>query len=813
LDWAIVIGIDQYGTQEPQLQSAVTDATAFRKWLLAESAVHEEEARSEEEKARIAEVTARIFTLLGRRPDDEDRIEGERLPTKDNVLSTVNELMVKSGGVGERLFGFFSGHGVTMTFANREESALVFPGVDDSQPVQTLAVRSIMEFFETTQFRDQFFFLDACRSPLPKRSGEIGQWVIPRRREPGQAPVQQFVLYATSPGRPAASSMWEEQLSRFTAVLMHGLEGQGQAKAWSWERSCYEVRWERLASYLHDVMESRTEKDEFGEPRYPFQIPQDAGVRGVAGRDRDALLARPRGGRVERYELTLELETDSEQDVKIVVTDAIGMEVATALNVTGGSHRFKLQPKTYSARAIAATGRVGRLPAPVDLYGPRTRRIDWLEDGETLPEEPMEDGTIELRARDPLAVADIRDDTGWGVGVATRKRGCEAPPGFYRVRLVGPERDKTENKNENGIVVALAGGTAMPVEPPEPTLDERAAKLARALGGSAESGHVIAVAGAQPAAWAQPSTVVAAAVGAALRDDGRAIEGLGLRRPPEVAEGGSRIAFLAVAGDDTTSLAALNVRVWRAGWPVPDHAKPLSPSAAGVAPVVDIDDEATPYWLSIEAPGEKPTVVALPLLKDRLAVVVAQAESGRLRMYQFHPLARAVEWSTADWMRGVEHLQRQLLGGRLEGADELAGEIALQAKNDPFAGCLAGYVLMRLGLREGLGKLASDIIEAAPTLSDAYILRGEYEAYKQNQDASNQAFAEAVSAGVPAFGEGLTRLVEGLRVSGFFHPRGALVRYIFQRHARGNMWAAFTPRGEFEPGRLVITGSDIGYEG
>jgi hypothetical protein len=122
-------------------------------------------------------------------------------------------------------------------------------------------------------------------------------------------------------------------------------------------------------------------------------------------------------------------------------------------------------------------------------------------------------------------------------------------------------------------------------------------------------------------------------------------------------------------------------------------------------------------------------------------------------------------------------------------------------------------VLLRLGLREGLGALASTIVEAAPQLSDAYILRGEYEAYRQNDEAARQAFADAIGAGIPAFGEGLTRLVEGLRVSGFNHPRGALVRYIFQRHARGSMWAAFTPRSKFEPGRLVITGADIGYEG
>ncbi len=45
------------------------------------------------------------------------------------------------------------------------------------------------------------------------------------------------------------------------------------------------------------------------------------------------------------------------------------------------------------------------------------------------------------------------------------------------------------------------------------------------------------------------------------------------------------------------------------------------------------------------------------------------------------------------------------------------------------------------------------------------------------------------------------------------HPRAALVRHIFQRHVRGSMWAAFTPRRELEAGRLVITGADVGFEG
>jgi hypothetical protein len=800
LRWAVVIGIDEYAGQEPQLQSAVADAESFRDWVVAKRGGNVQRDR--------------LYTLMGRRRDDARGDASERLPTKDNVLGVINELMAQSDGRGEALYFFFSGHGVTTTYANREESALVFPGIDDRHPVQTLAVRSITEFFETTQFDDQFFFLDACRSPLERSNAEIGAWKIPRRREPGQDPVQQFVLYATSPGRPAESSLWAEQLSAFSRVLIDGLEGRGRAKAWSWERNCYEVRWERLATYVKNVMEGKRTNEDGNAPEggWPFQIPQDVGIRGVAGRDRDALLARPRGQAIELFELTLELNADSEQQADVTVLDAIGGAVASALGVTGGSQKFTLPPRTYAARVIGPEGRVGRLPVPVELYDDRTRDIEWLEPGQTdQVEQPYADGIIEIRSRDPLAVADIRDETGWVVGVATQERACQAPPGFYRIRQVGPERHMTGDERP----LLLRGGTEEQVELAAPAAESHVVSLADALGGaSSERGYVIPAAGAEPATWAQPSTLVSAAIGAALHEDRAALDGLGLEKPPALADGGSGVALFAVSGsEDTKSLDGLQVRLWPAGEPVPEGTKELESTHARIARVVELVEAPEPYWVSIEPPGAVPTVVALPLQKGRLATVVAQVEPVRVRLYQFHPPARAVDWSMPDWMRRLEHLQRQLLGGRLDGADQLAAEIKTQAENDPFAGCLAGYVLLRLGFREGLGELASTIIEAAPTLSDAYILRGEYEAYVRNDPAANQAFAEAVSAGVPAFGEGLTRLVEGLRVSGFVHPRGSLVRYIFQRHARGSMWAAFTPRRKLEPGRLVITGADIGFEG
>ena len=363
----------------------------------------------------------------------------------------------------------------------------------------------------------------------------------------------------------------------------------------------------------------------------------------------------------------------------------------------------------------------------------------------------------------------------------------------------------------------LSGGDRKPVwlgaRPPEPFV----LRLAEALGGGAEDGHVMPYGGAEPMAWAQPSTVLAAAVGGALNDD-VSLEGLGAGVPSPAAlrGGGGGIALYVVAGDgDAAAVADYSVRTWPTGRGVPPEGErtQLEPSEHAVAGVVAPIGEAVPHWLSIER-GKSATVLALPVQPNRLAVVVAQVDPTWTRLYQFHPHVDPGESSSSRRLRRLEHLERLLLGGALDGARPLAEELAAEARDDPFAGLVAGYVLLRLGLHEQLDELASTIIQVAPTLSDAYILRGEREARAGRTDAANQAFAEAVNAGVPAFGEGLTRLVEGLRASAFHHPRGALVRHIFRRHVRGTMWAAFAPTTlPLVEGQLVISGADVGYEG
>ena len=54
----------------------------------------------------------------------------------------------------------------------------------------------------------------------------------------------------------AEAGEFGDEHGAFTGALLDGLAGTDFAKAWSWERSCYEVRWERLADYVKQKLES-----------------------------------------------------------------------------------------------------------------------------------------------------------------------------------------------------------------------------------------------------------------------------------------------------------------------------------------------------------------------------------------------------------------------------------------------------------------------------------------------------------------------------------------------------------------------------
>lgn len=808
MNWAVVIGLDRYWSEQASLRGAVNDALAMRKWLLdpAGGNVPEEQ----------------LLLLLSPREGADPGVESIA-GTKDNIILAINDLMLLSKGEGDRLYFFFAGHGLSARVSNRDENALVTTGFNAVNTDHSLALRSLWEFFETTQFRDQLFFVDACRNlpPWETNEFEIGRWTLPRSRDPGKPPVQQFILYATSPGLKSVEvdDVVGEEYGAFTGALLDGLAGDAAAKAWSWERECYEVRWERLASYVKQRVEEQ--KREAGAAAGLFQVPQDSGSRGVPGRERDAVVVSLPADRFQNERLEVQLEPDDVYPkAGVVVLDAIGATVAEAVRLTGSVVSFELPPRTYALRAVAPDFKEGLLRAPIELYGQVERQkisLFPLEQETTSAPPPVveqrPDPRIVVEAPDPLTVIELRDET--GDVKAVWRAASELPavtPGFYRVRLVGPEASSEEQ------FVTLTAGEVETMELSAAPAGPLVAELAAAIGATTGPGQTLVVEGLDPIAWPEPSTLVTLAVGAAIDTDSAPVglRALGVALPDEFRDGRatSGVAVYLVAsssGEGADALKDVRLRLWPAGDPVPadEQAIAMVETRRGLAAHVAAAAPGA-YWLSLERGEKAPPVLSLAVLNGRLVTIVAQLEPEGLRLYQYNPELRSRPTSAATALRRLEYLERSLLGGRLDSAKELAAGIAANAGDDPFAGCLCGYALLRLGMLEELNDVIGKVIAAAPGLSDPYVLRGEYEA-ATGGSAGRQSFADAVASGIPVFAEGLTRLVEGLRAHEFPHPRGAIVRHLFQRHVRGSMWSVFTPR-RFEPGTLIVTGADTGYE-
>ena len=800
-NWAVVIGIDKYWGDNSNLSGAVADALKVRSWLLDPNGGG----------------VPREHLILLLAPNDDAKEDVDYVEaTKDKVMVAINDLMTMSGGKGDRLYFYYAGHGLTARVANSDESALVTTDFNAVNTDNSIALRSLWEFFETTQFADQFFFVDACRNiPWEDREFEIGRWTLPRSRDPGTPPVQQFILYATSPGLKAAErEEWGNEGGAFTAVLLQAFAGAKSAKAWSWDRGCYEVRWERLVDFVKSTMEAAGPRGD------EFQIPQDAGSRGVAGRDRDPVVVAFPAGAFGPEKLIVSLEPDGVyKTAQVSVLTGVGEPVESKPELTGTTFTFELPPKTYALRAEAPNYSVGYTQAPVELYDsdrpPETIALRPKNGGDepeekfgTVPPpaagEKPSPGEVKVHVPDPLAIVEVRDNTGAVAATATGSLDVELPPGFYRIRMLGPESAGEER------TIALASGERERKELKPPKLDSAVERLVKAAGGRIEDGTVH-VDGLEPIAAPERSTIVALAGVASLhREPLGADLGLALADALPAKEESGVVVLLDSGGGRARHRT--HFRLWPSGDALPADDEAMAPHALGHGIGALVAGAARgPHWLSIEAAGAPPVVLALTLLPGRVTMVVAQLAGDALRLWQYLPSRDGAPSESPQKLRRVEHLQRLLLAGRLDTAEPLARELAAAASADPLAGCLGAYTLLRLGHAQDVGEVADGIVAAAPTIADAYVLRAESAAATGNASLAKQAFVQAVATGIPLFGEGLTRLVEGLRATGFVHPRAAIVRYVFQHHRRGTMWSAFLPQS-FRPGRLLITGADTGSE-
>lgn len=359
MNWAVVVGIDHYWSEKASLKGAVRDALKMRDWLL-------DPAGGGVPKENMA----LILSPAGKKP------AGVKAPeaTTASIVNSIADLLKRSKGEGERLYFYYAGHGLTARVNQRDENALVCSDFTDVLTTNSLALRSLWEFFETVQFQDQFFFVDACRNiPWENVEFEVGRWPLPRKRDPGQPPAQQFILYATSPGlRSQELQEAGNERGAFTEVLLDGLKGTSNAKAWSPDKENYQVRWERLVDYVKGTLEERRLAVGQGVAQDAFQIPQDTGAHGVAGRARNPVLAEFAANAFPDEKLRIVLSPNEVVPVaEVTVLDEAAMPVQTKNQLAGLPVEFTLPPeRTRSMRRHRSTTRRSR-----DLRSSCTRTV------------------------------------------------------------------------------------------------------------------------------------------------------------------------------------------------------------------------------------------------------------------------------------------------------------------------------------------------------------------------------------------------------------------------------------------------------
>jgi Caspase domain len=811
-NWAIVIGIDRYWTERACLKGAVADALRMREWLLDPAGGNVPEKN-----------TALILSpLAGKEPAGLDAVDA----TNSQIIIAIDELLKRSKGKGERLYFFYAGHGLTARINQRDENALV---ANDFSPVTTnnsLALRSLWEFFETTQFEDQYLFVDACRNiPWDDVEFEVGRWPVPRKRDPGLPPTQQFILYATSPGLKARELQEAgNERGAFTEVLLEGLRGAGPAKAWCPGAQNYQVPWERLVNYVKAELERRRLAVGAGVAQEVFQIPQDSGARGVAGRDRNPVLAEFESGAFPAQTLKVDLKPSAAVPVaEVIVLDESAVPVDTKAQITGTPIEFSLPPRTYSLHATAPEYDRAVARPPVDLYEEREIPLKLAKAAPASPPaapmngssaaravEEAATGELHVRCSDPLAPVEIADSVGRVVALANGEVTRKLPAGFYRARLRLPGAELVEQ------LVELTPGGSPKVElgPPAAPSSRATREVLEAIGGDVRPDNTIEVPEAGgPLASAHLATLLTLAGGASTHDadESSKLRRLGLKAfkkaiPPD-ADSGLYILVGIDSEDPKEAKRLLNglaLRTWTSEQQVPKSASRLLavPRLTGIAEFA-IPTAVGSGWLSVEAADDEPVVFALAQLPGRFTMLTLVLEANQARAFQYMPSLSPDDSADPRELRRLELMQRLLLGGSLEAGNDLALEL-LQAKNvDPLAACLSAYIFLRQGRVDELRTAIGNLLRAYPEMSDGLVLKGELEAAAGRHADAKRAFAKAIEVGIPLFGEGLTRLLEGLRTYKLEHPRANLVETVFKRHVSGSMWSVWRPE-QLKPGRKLL---------
>jgi uncharacterized caspase-like protein len=794
-NWAIVIGIDRYGIQDATLRGAVRDALKMREWLLDPLGGNVPEDN--------------LALVLG--PADGapplDAALKAAPPDRNSATKAVADLIQRSGGAGERLYFYYSGHGISARTGFSDEDAMLFSDFEWVTPDNSWSLRTLWEYFATYQFADQFLVVDACRNAPRIQEVRIGHWPRPRQRDVGSPPAQQFIVYATSPGLRAAEIADEpgNERAAFTEVLLEGLRGAGRAKTFDSAVQQYVVRWDSLTGHVTKAMED-LKKDVAEGPRPLVQIPQQGGARGVAGRSPNPEMARIPVASLSDEQVNLDVQLQPDDVVSVAevrLLDDAGAPVETRTQVTGLPVRFTLSPRTYLVHAVAPAHDLAVHRPPVDLYADCEIALALTPTAEaavpaTAPRAAK--GELVAVSPDPRLPIEVTNAAGEVVAAACGRVTTEQAHGAYRIRVRGGDGRAIERAVE--LIPGEHEVVDLQAPDPEPAVARITEHSALEL---RPDGTLLASEVVAPVGSASLSTVLGMAGIAALLDEtgrGMKLRTLGSRAIRSVLDAGAAAGIHVLMGVADTSgdeaaarLADVRLTCWPFDQPVPDACVTPSPLAADDG-LCEYALAAQPgnHWLLIEAAAAKPVALPLAAFESRVTlVVVILTPEGVPGIFEFIPPRAPTAEVDLPFMRQVE-LVEQLAGTPyLHQAEPLARDLIATRPTPPVAATLGAYLLLRLGHAADLDDVTQRLTVDYEELSDGHVLRAEHLASVGRVADAEACIERALEVGAPIFGEGITRMLDGVAQFRNTHRRARLISAIHDRYLHGSLFSAWHP--------------------
>jgi hypothetical protein len=184
-------------------------------------------------------------------------------------------------------------------------------------------------------------------------------------------------------------------------------------------------------------------------------------------------------------------------------------------------------------------------------------------------------------------------------------------------------------------------------------------------------------------------------------------------------------------------------------------------------------------------------------------LVVQRDRAGLFSIFQYMPSIAADPSSDPAQLRRLELMQRCFAGGRLDLGRDTAVELLHGKWADPIAGCLGGYLMLKLGEAAGLGTAARNMVRAYPELSDGHLLEAEYHAARGDHRAVERSATRALDAGLPIFADGVSGLLDYAGSLVLSNPNGRLAAAVLDHRVKGALWSLWTPP-HFKPGALLL---------